>query len=700
MPARPSPSRTVYAALATAAALGLHPLASSAVAGPAAPRPAQAQGTIRFLPLSSVERQFIYRNLGSQEIESERTRFQDGGSYIVYRFALKANTRASLAMRITAQFKVELSSDGERFDTVGLYTRDSGEPLRLDLSPYTRKGGFVYLRVGDGKPDDGWGGKIHQITVTGAFRNAPIGRITEIKPIFLPQRDNLYARLAPPSRRLYHFAAEGCSAEESILFRTLQGLVNRDRNELLIADRNGMSREMLRQGRIDHVEEIPGAAALFNRYSRRDAVVYDPALHGSENLAVIIGSMEGWVVTHPDLVARYGLRVRMDLRGRWKKTLEGYKELYTHYKARFNRRTLVLCAPTKRPGLYDYAMAHRTFTFWIVGGTDADKPGADRWAEEEWFEKTLSREFPVNIPILGYPQVEPSDGIGENRGVALFSRCGKYLVPADHMGNMSLLSAFPSARDAFAMPPVRKLPLDRGKVYASLVLSDGDNQCLWNGPGSFMLEYMRRMREKGPRDFAVSYTMGPNIVDLNPVAFAMLKTHLETQDSVGGAVSGVGYMYMSSYGDNFGKDRDRVVRDYVAQTSAYLGHAGERWNWIMDYGGPGSARLKDYAGLRNCVALMGGYGRETTDPARTAEPVGNAVAFHSVSRMVEKDDVYRDVRQVMDKGVRPLFLHVFIGNWGLNADQYRELADRLGRDGVEVVTPETLADLYKQSRKP
>lgn len=700
MPILPSLRRTALAALAAAAPTALLPSGSSAASPQPAPKPAQAVRTIKFLPLSAVERQFIYRNLGSQEIESERTRFQDGGSYIVYRFAFRPNTRASLAMRITAQFKVELSSDGERFDLAGIYTRDSGEPLTLDLSPYTRKGGFVYLRAGDGKPDDGWGGKIHQVTVTGAFRNAPIGRIADIKPLFLPRRDNLYARLAQPERRLYHFAAEGCSAEESILFRTLQGLVNRDRNELLIADRNGMSREMLRQGRIDGVETIPDAAALFRRYPRRDAVVYDPALHGSENLAVIIGSMEGWVVAHPELVQRYGLRVRMDLRGRWKRTLDGYKELYARYKARFNRRTLVLSAPTKRPGLYDYAMAHRTFTFWIVGGTDADKPGADRWAEEEWFERTLSRDFPVNIPILGYPQVEPSDGIGENRGVALFSRCGKYLVPADHMGNMSLLSAFPSARGTFTMPAVHRMPLDRGKVYASLVLSDGDNQCLWNGPGSFMLEYMRRMREKGPRGFAVSYTMGPNIVDLNPVAFSMLKTHLEPQDSVGGAVSGVGYMYMSAYGDNFGKDRGRVVQDYIAQTSAYLGHAGERWNWIMDYGGPGSARLKDYAGLRNCVALMGGYGRETTDPARTAEPVGDAVAFHSVSRMVDKDDVYRDVRQVMDKGVRPLFLHVFIGNWGLNADQYRELADRLIADGVEVVMPETLADLYKQSRKP
>ena len=122
----------------------------------------------------------------------------------------------------------------------------------------------------------------------------------------------------------------------------------------------------------------------------------------------------------------------------------------------------------------------------------------------------------------------------------------------------------------------------------------------------------------------------------------------------------------------------------------------------MDYGGPGSERLMDYAELQGCVALMGGYGRETTDPAKTAEVVGPArvgstVAFHSVSRMVEPKDILADVHLVIDKGNRPLFLHVFIGNWGVNPTQYRELATALQQAGVEIVTPETLADLFWQN---
>lgn len=656
-------------------------------------------GAVVFRPLDLLEQRYIYRDLGSQTIPDERSRFHDANAYIVYRFAFVPGTQAALSMRISAQFRVDVSDDGEHFDAVADYTRSKGDPLVLDLTPYTKGDGLVYVRVGDAKPDDGWGGKIHEVTVTGFLRDVPVSKTAGLKPIFLSRRSHLYAHLAPPDKHLYQFEARGASMPEAILFRSLQGLVNRRHNELWIGESGGALEALKVLDWVDGVTTIPTAEALFERYGLRDCVVWDPKLYGSENLAVMIGAMEGWLVAHPSLVAKYRLRVREDLRGRWTRTLDGYKAVHARYRGQFNRRTLVMCAPSKRPALYDYAMAHKTFTFWIVGGTDADRPGADRWAEEEWFERTLGADFPVNIPILGYPQVEPCDGIGENRGVALFSRSAKFLVPADHMSNMTLLSAYPNARGKVRIPRHAAPALDREKVYASLVLSDGDNQCLWAAPNGFMFGYMKAMKAAGPREFAVSYTMAPNIVDLNPLGARMVNEFLEPQDSIGGAVSGVGYMYMSHYANNFGADRAAVVREYIDLTARYLKHAGERWNWIMDYGGPGSVRLQDYARLEGCVALMGGYGRETTDPAKTAEPVGKLVAFHSVSRMVQWEDVLKDVQRVTRTGVRPLFLHVFIGNWGINPDQYRALAEALRAEGVEVVTPEVLAQLYWEAAK-
>lgn len=653
--------------------------------------------TVSFRPLDEVEPKYLYRSLGSQEIPSERTRFQDGGSFVIYRFAFRKGTAAALDLDVTAQYQVDLSGDNRNYTTVATYKGSPARPLHLDLTPYTALDGLVYVRVGDAKPDDGWGGKVHLVSVTGELVDRPIERTANVSPTFLPDRPSLYERLPQPAKRLYHFPADKATTEETILFRTLQGLVNRDRNELLVGDRWAIIPELRRLHWATGVTRIPNAEALFRRYPKRDAVVYDPGLYGSENLAVMIGSMEGLVVAHPSLVGKYHLRVREDLRGRWKTTLDGYKAVYARYKPRFSRRTLVMAAPSKRPGLYDYAMAHRTFTFWIVGGTDAANQGADLWGEEEWFEQVLSRDFPVNIPILGYPQVEPSDGIGENRGVALFSRCAKFLVPADHMTNMSLLSAYPSARGKLRRPLPARLTLDRGKVYASMVLSDGDNLCLWNGPEAFMDGYMKQMRSAGPRRFSVAYTMGPSIVDLNPLAALLSNDLLEPQDTVGCAVSGVGYMYMSHYANNFGKDRERVVRDFTALTSTYMGYAGERWGWIMDYGGPGSNRLRDYSLLEGCKALMGGYGQATTDPASTVELVGRTPVFHSVTRMASPEDTYADARRIIDTGKRPLFLHIFIGNWGVNAAQYREMADKLIADGVEVVAPETLAGLYLQS---
>src|SRR5579859_2148016 len=98
--------------------------------------------TITFRPLDPIEDSFIFQHLGTQEIPEEHSRFQDRTAYIVYRFAFEPGTSASLSMKLANQFQVDLSSDGKRFDTVAVYTKQKGDPLRLDLSTYTKGSGF------------------------------------------------------------------------------------------------------------------------------------------------------------------------------------------------------------------------------------------------------------------------------------------------------------------------------------------------------------------------------------------------------------------------------------------------------------------------------------------------------------------------------------------------------------------------------
>jgi hypothetical protein len=149
---------------------------------PGALAPQAPVRTVTFRPLDPAERAYVFRSDGSQEIWGERTRFQDGRATITYRFDFVKGTSTSLRMRITAQFQVDLSSDGKRFDTVAVYTKDKGEPLTLDLTPYTGPTGAVYVRVGDAKPDDGWGGKIHEVSVTGRLLDGRFKPIGDIPP--------------------------------------------------------------------------------------------------------------------------------------------------------------------------------------------------------------------------------------------------------------------------------------------------------------------------------------------------------------------------------------------------------------------------------------------------------------------------------------------------------------------------------------
>lgn len=655
-------------------------------------------GAVVFQPGSADEEGFIYRDYGSQIMEGEAARFNDALAFIDYRFAFAKRDDASVVFHLSGQFFVDFSRDGENFQRVADGKSHVAGEHTFDPGPWLNEEGVVFVRVGDDKPEDGWGGKIHQVRLEGALRPLP----PPIKPgEFHPRWSEskvgtLYPQLARPARVLRQFCPAAMTTGEAILYRSLQGLVNREHNELVIGDCWGLLPELLQRHWVDRVEVLDSAESLFARYPRRNAVVYDPAQPGSVNLAVMIGAQEGWVVAHPDLVGRHELRIREDLRGRWPRLIDGYREVLARYEGKFNQRVLVMNAPLKRVGLIDFAMAHKTFTFWITGGTDAGSAGILAHDEEQWFERVLGREFPVNIPVLGYPQAEPVDGIGENRGVALLSRCAKFLVPSDHLDNLTILSSFPPASPA---PAARKSPArarpEADKVYVAMVLSDGDNLCLWNGPRSFMFGYMRQLKGDAARRFPVGYSIGPSVGDLLPLAATMISESFDARDSLGGAISGVGYIYPRHYAAAFGDQRGKVVAAFTDLTNRYLAKAGLKWSSAMDYGGPCSGVLEPFLRNSPCVALMGGYGREVTDAAKTTEKIGEVAVFHSVSRMAGADEVLADILQVTEANQRPLFLYAFIVNWSVSPAACRDLAERLANRGIELVDPETLAQLSR-----
>jgi hypothetical protein len=676
---------------------GLVALAQSAKVPPAAP----SVPVVRFKPGTEAEDRFLFRELNSQ-LGRDGNRFMDGRGYVVYRLPFAKGAAAALVLDIANEFLVEASDDlAGRFRVVSDF-REFGEGFqrvtaRIDLADFAAKTGLVYVKIGDAKPFDGFGGNLLEAAVEGPLAAAPPPpRVRDAKPVFVAGRESLYPRAKPPAGPLCVFDLNAVPPPDRILFASLQGLANADAPRLFLQPHGTMLRLLQERGVVQGTQALRTPAEVFERFPFRDAVVADPALPGCENVAATIAGAERLVIARPEAVATYGLSVKVDLRGRWKDILDAYRETYATYKSRLNRNAVAMIAPGRRDRLYDYVVAHRLFPFWIDGPEGDDGVNAGFWAQEEWFERVLAEEFPVNIPVLGYPWAE-DHGIGENRGVELLSRCGKFLVPSDWVANLSALTAFPPRHEARPPRPARALQPDPGKAYATLLVSDGDNLCFWNGPEGLLSRYVEGL--EGGRDFPVAFTLGSSIVDLMPPVADAVLGRIRATDGLGGAVSGVGYTYMGHYGKAFGTERPRVVREFIDLTTRYLGYCGQDWLWVMSHGDPGRRGLADYDGLAGVRAILHGYGREAGTAKEAVEARPGAPVFHSVTGAVRKEEVLQDVDAILARKERPLFLHVFVWCLGVDAAGCREIAAGLRARGVEIVTPAELAGLHAASRK-
>jgi hypothetical protein len=122
--------------------------------------------TVEFTPGTAAEEPWLLDEDGSQldgEVFDGRARFTDGDSHAVYRFALPSDVRGgTLTLDIGNQFLVDVSTDGENWRTVlreseNVRDLSNRSPRTLDLGELLGDGHTFYLRIGDSRPEDGWG---------------------------------------------------------------------------------------------------------------------------------------------------------------------------------------------------------------------------------------------------------------------------------------------------------------------------------------------------------------------------------------------------------------------------------------------------------------------------------------------------------------------------------------------------------------
>ncbi len=119
------------------------------------------------------EKTYIYDDHESVKSAGD-DRFCDGYRYIVYRFPTGGNNSASISMRLENQYELSASSDGKNFTVLAstLTFSQGGRLTDYDLTPFAG-GKYIYVKIADADPSDGWGGlisKMNPVTFTAGMK--------------------------------------------------------------------------------------------------------------------------------------------------------------------------------------------------------------------------------------------------------------------------------------------------------------------------------------------------------------------------------------------------------------------------------------------------------------------------------------------------------------------------------------------------
>jgi|GEM_PF-564653 len=500
-------------------------------------------------------------------------------------------------------------------------------------------------------------------------------------------------KMPPPARHLYVADARLLKSDERILLISLQGIVNRKqpRIYLLLNDEDLFwLKEMQRQGATDSTIPVADPLSLVSRFrtSINGAVVSDPKVYDSPDIAASIAGADDLVMATPALAAKLHLPIKTDLRGKFKNNVEALRYLRTKVFPRLNPY-LAICLdpPLLDNGSIDQIIAARGIAFWMTGIKAQGLPGANMAGEVAETKELLAR-MPLNAVVRGFWWHGDGWGIDEGPGVSLGSRFGKVTVVSDYVSNFSVFSGVPAQNlKQKPRPPAPKL--DPSKVYVALTMSDGDNLSTWR---SYFRDYFNNPLHGS---FPMGWGMGPSIIDNNPVWARWYYEHAGPNDEFICDVSGVGYMYPSDWATSL-KDRDAATHSFYRWTQTYMNRLDMRTVRLMNVAAADISRVAPDLARTKFLMPDYGYSGEHTYPEFTYTlPTGQPV-FRAITPAEGGAQHLADLVRQRVGTIRPAFANVFIWNWGSKPADIKQMLNLLGPEYVPV-TPSQLYELYKQA---
>lgn len=347
----------------------------------------------------------------------------------------------------------------------------------------------------------------------------------------------------------------------------LQGLINQKSAEVYLIN-NPWDWDPLKDCGKPYVE-LPrltgtdaGLRTLFQKYQGRvkKMFIYDPDKDWTWYLALMSGAQqEGIPVTEAikdELISEFGWKGDVeDLRNRWASRIEAYDWALIHLMPNCTKK--VVFATSNRRDKYrerignpitDYAVASKGFVFWL----DFEKP--DEVAEIKKIFSTPG--YDVGTSLMGYA----SDGDGANYVSNPF---GIGYVVSELYANGSFWSSFPDK--TYKQSSGKAIKTEPGKVYASIIWSDGDNLEVDQNP------VYKFWHDPARGTIPVGTELAPALQELNSPLLDWYYSKMTTNDELI-AVPGIQYIFIQYFNDRLFPAWCRLTRKWCQDAGFHTGH--------------------------------------------------------------------------------------------------------------------------------
>jgi hypothetical protein len=413
----------------------------------------------------------------------------------------------------------------------------------------------------------------------------------------------------------------------------LQGMINQQSAEVYLIN-NPWDWEPLKNcGKpFEQMQELSGANAglrtLFQKYQGRvkKMFVYDPDKDWTWYLALMSAAQQdGIPVTESvrnDLMSEFGWKGSVeDFRNRWANRIEAYDWALSNLMSNCTKKVVFatgnrrLDPKAERIGnpITDYAAASKGFVFWLDFKTELAE-----------VEKIFRKEgYGVGTSLMGYASTGDDGNVVANR-------FGIGYVVSELYANGSFWSSFPNK--TYKQSPGRVIKAEPGKIYASIMWSDGDNLEFDQNP---LYKYWHDpARGKIP----VATPLGPTLQELNSPLLDWYYSKMTDNDELVAGPAGVQFIHIRDFKDDLFPAWCKLNHDWCASAGFH-----EVYMWLMPLPTPKYAMYMKTCGLDGVlgeffstdtnlpsVPISGIADESRLFPEFTAvKPKANAPVFHN-----------------------------------------------------------------------